>query len=550
MRYLSFVALAMLMACSSGQHPITTQSVDVHATAIAEIRAMRNASNAAIARRDIAGSMAAMLPGYRGTWAQSVAHRSVDSVSAALTRQYADSSMLGYVRTPTLIEISTTGPAAAESGHWVGRWRRADGIQETTGSYYATWQRTPVGWRLNSETFVSLACTGSARCPTNPSDLDSLVVAQRVEHLDTLAREPMVIEHPSGALFVAGYNRHYPRLWKSTDHGNTWSRVDVGTEAQGAVGNSDVDLAVAPDGTLYFVSLTFDNAAREGRQVAVGVSHDGGATWHWTLVSRTRFDDRPWVKVAPDGTAHIIWNDGHGVSHSVSRDGGMTWRQAGRVSDHGGSSHLAIGPHGELAVRIVPPAASGNQCDTGADFVSVSTDAGLTWQMHTPPGGVRSAGCGFDSPTGPRWVDPLAWDATGTLFALWGSATGVWLGRSSDRGARWTSWRVSGDAALAYYPYLVSRGNGTLGATWFTGADSTLRWHVARLDVDGGRAPRVQLSQAMPLESWRGTPPRADAGGEYLATAWLRDGSLAVVTPIQHESAGRLGFTWWRFATH
>jgi hypothetical protein len=49
------------------------------------------------------------------------------------------------------------------------------------------------------------------------------------------------------------------------------------------------------------------------------------------------------------------------------------------------------------------------------------------------------------------------------------------------------------------------------------------------------------------LESWRGDPPHADTGGEYIATAFLRDGSVAVVTPIQHASAHRLGFTWWRF---
>ena len=550
MRSFSYVLLAFLVACTSSVHPHTALRTESRAMAIADIRAMRDVSNAAIARRDVAGSVAAMLRGYRGTWAQSMAHRSVDSVSAALARQYADANMLGYVRTPISIEISTTGPAAAEYGQWVGRWRRSDGIQEMSGSYYATWQRTSEGWRLNSETFVALGCTGSARCPADTSGVATLDVVQRVEHLDTLAREPMLIEHPNGALFVTGYNRHHPRMWKSTDHGNTWSRVAVGSEAQGAVGNSDVDLAVAPDGTLYFASLTFDGAAGEGRQVAVGVSHDVGATWHWATVSRTRFDDRPWVKVAPDGTAHIIWNDGHGVSHAMSRDGGMTWRNGGRVSDHGGSSHLAIGPRGELAVRIVPPAASGNQCDTGADFISVSLDAGMTWRMHTPPGGVRPTGCGFDPLTGPRWVDPLAWDATGALFALWGTANGVWLGRSRDQGVSWTSWRVSGDSTLAYYPYLASRGRGELAATWFTGADSTMRWHVAQLDADGGGAPRVQLSQAMPLESWRGTPPRADAGGEYLATALLRDGSLAIVTPIQHESAGRLGFTWWRFGTH
>jgi hypothetical protein len=36
------------------------------------------------------------------------------------------------------------------------------------------------------------------------------------------------------------------------------------------------------------------------------------------------------------------------------------------------------------------------------------------------------------------------------------------------------------------------------------------------------------------------------AAGEYLPVAFLRDGSLAVVSPIQNERAGRYGFTWWR----
>ena len=165
---LSFLLLSVLASCGTAQRSATTRATDARSTAIAEIRAMRDASNAAIARRDVAGSVVAMLPGDRGTWAQSLAHRSIDSVSAALTRQFADSNMLGYVRTPTRIEISTTGPAAAEHGQWVGRWRRTDGIQVTTGSYYATWQRMPEGWRLNSEAFVSLVCTGSVRCPTNP----------------------------------------------------------------------------------------------------------------------------------------------------------------------------------------------------------------------------------------------------------------------------------------------------------------------------------------------------------------------------------------------
>jgi photosystem II stability/assembly factor-like uncharacterized protein len=63
----------------------------------------------------------------------------------------------------------------------------------------------------------------------------------------------MIVEHPDGTLFVGGFgaarvdgNRtDEPTLWQSRDGGATWTRVNVGTEAEGAAGNSDVDLAVA-----------------------------------------------------------------------------------------------------------------------------------------------------------------------------------------------------------------------------------------------------------------------------------------------------------------
>src|SRR5687767_8791435 len=110
---------------------------------------------------------------------------------------------------------------------------------------------------------VTTLVAGCASSPTAPPD--GLTVVQRVEHIDVVAREPMLVEHPNGTLFVAGYGEPRPTLWKSLDRGATWSRVDVGTEAEGAAGNSDVDLAIAPDGTLYFASMTFDRAAGEGR---------------------------------------------------------------------------------------------------------------------------------------------------------------------------------------------------------------------------------------------------------------------------------------------
>jgi hypothetical protein len=401
---------------------------------------------------------------------------------------------------------------------------------------------------------LTTACASGPAFRDEVLPLPTLAVTQRVDHIDVVGREPMLVEHPGGVLFVAGYGEPRPTLWKSIDGGTAWSRVDVGTEAAGAVGNSDVDLAVAADGTLYFASMLFDRTTNEGRQIAIGVSGDAGASWKWTTLSQTRFDDRPWVEVAPDGTAHVIWNDGSGISWAVSRDGGASWTERGRIHDKGGSSHLAIGPAGELAVRITPLSASGNKYDEGLDLIAVSTDGGASWQKHPAPG-VRDWSPDFVSDATPRWVEPLAWDSAGRLYSLWTDKKGVHLARSDDRGVQWQTSTLVHTQAPAFFPYLVARGRGELAATWFTAAAkdmSDLQWYVARIDdVSPDVVPRVVVSAAQSLESRR---PRDksetlfnDPGGEYLALAFLRDGDLAVVTPIQNRVEKRVGFTWWRF---
>jgi len=382
----------------------------------------------------------------------------------------------------------------------------------------------------------------------------SLAAAQRVEHIDVVGREPMLVEHPNGALFVAGYGEPRPTLWKSVDDGASWSRVDVGTEAQGAIGNSDVDLAVASDGTLYFASMLYDRTANEGRQIAMGVSGDAGASWRWTTLSKNRFDDRPWVDVAPDGAAHVIWNDGSGVAYTVSRDRGATWTPTVRIHDRGGSSHLAVGPANEIAVRVTPLSASGNKYDAGIDLIAVSTDGGASWRKHPAPG-ERDWSPDFMSDATPRWVEPLAWDADGRLYSLWTDKKGVRLAQSEDRGEHWRMWTLAETSTPAFFPYLVARGRGELAATWFTASNNDLhdlQWHAARVEGAGSDVqPPARVSAPQSLESRRsrqkGGPPFNDTGGEYLALAFLRDGSLAVVTPIQNPAEQRMGFMWWRF---
>jgi hypothetical protein len=386
------------------------------------------------------------------------------------------------------------------------------------------------------------------------SPATKLKVTAHVDYLDATAREPMIVEHPNGTLFVSGYSRTaqtVAKLWMSSDRGATWSAVNVGTEADGALGNSDVDLAMARDGTFYFVILGFDRKTRAGTHVAMGVNTDVGKTWRWTMLSKQPFCDRPWVAIAPDGTAHVIWSEGSGVFHAMSRDRGSTWTTPQKIHLEGGSSHLAVGPKGEIAVRIIPLSAGGSKFVDGVDLLLVSTDGGTTWQKRPPPG--QRVWASADGAT-PRWVEPVAWDAKGDLYLLWSQVSGTWLARSVDQGLTWKSWKVAepeGDA-LSYYPYLVARGAGELAATWFSGAGTTLKWQVSKIQVGARGTVEIIKSDQLQSDSWdtgflvNSSPVRSTAG-EYLPVLFLRDGDFVVVSPIQNEQMNRYGFSFWRF---
>jgi len=391
-----------------------------------------------------------------------------------------------------------------------------------------------------------------------PTDSAALALAAPVHHIDSVAREPMLVEHPSGALFISGYGSQVtgvdpkarPNLWRSDDGGTTWSRVDIGTSEEGAIGNSDVDLAVGPDGTLFFVSMGFDRSAMAGTHVAIGVSHDIGANWSWTLLSQTRFDDRPWVAVAPNGTAHVVWNDGDGVSYAVSTDNGATWVEREKVHPRGGSSHLAVGPNGELAVRITPISASANNFDEGLELIAVSIDGGESWKKYPAPSDIEWDPT-FSDPNGvPRWVEPLAWDASGDLFHLWSEGQVVKLARSKDHGATWEKWVVAEEDVLAYFPYLVARGPGELAATWFSGGGEATAVRVATFEVpdEEGFEPRVLLADLFQPDTWQEREDQRirDPGGEYVPVMFLKDGGLAVATPVQDLHGNRFGFSYWR----
>ncbi len=294
--------------------------------------------------------------------------------------------------------------------------------------------------------YLALIFSICLTCQLLGQDNFELLVKHKIDHVSTLAREPMLAQHPNGTLFVTGYRNasESPQLWQSTDLGKNWQAVDVGSYEMGAQGNSDVDLMIDAEGSIYLLSMTytkvpedltdFDFSTMKGEQITLGISRDIGKTWKWHTISHNDYDDRPWISATTDGNLHIIWNDGKGVHHAISTDKGDTWTHQAKIHPAGGSSFLAQGPHGQLAVRISPLSASGYQVDQGVDLIKLSLDHGNTWEAISLPG---NRAWTQDLSGIPRWVEPLAFDQAGHLYALWSEGQELKLAGSADNGNKW-----------------------------------------------------------------------------------------------------------------
>lgn len=406
--------------------------------------------------------------------------------------------------------------------------------------------------------------------PAGPADVPAPALALsdpvRVVGLG-LAREPAIEQLPDGTLFVAGFPGDFaqrpptgpapplpvgtlraldflttpPGLWASRDLGATWEVVDPGTVQEGALGNSDVDLAVGPEGTLYFASMTYTDL---GHSIAVGASPDGGASWTWNVLSAQPLVDRPWVAVAPNGEVHAVWNDGAVVHHASSADRGASWTERAPAHVRGGTGALAIAPDGTLAVRIIPPSGAGWTVHQGEDGVAVRGADGA-WAFRPLPGnrtyGSRpEAMLGTTASSLDRWADPLAFDAAGTMYAAWGEEeAGLLLARSRDLGGTWDVVALApGGGPRAIFPHLRAHPAepGVLALTWMTRGEEEVLAHVALVEGAEGSAPRLLLAEAFAMDTGTNT------GGEYFKAAFLQDGSLGFATTVQTEE--ELGFEY------
>lgn len=124
--------------------------------ASAVIRERRRQFNDAIAAHDATSIGAHWLPDIQVSTSSGRPLVGKDEYKHAFERFFADAAFITFTRNTLTVTVSDDGKTAAESGEWVGRWRRPAGEQQQRGAYLASWRLIGGRWLIQAELYVPL----------------------------------------------------------------------------------------------------------------------------------------------------------------------------------------------------------------------------------------------------------------------------------------------------------------------------------------------------------------------------------------------------------
>lgn len=132
-----------------------SQSNASHGADRAEILALRAEHNRAIATGDVETFLKIAADDYVSIFGHGRIIRSKDE----LRRRWMERPQL-CTRSPSRVEVGRVDAQtrAAEHGDWRCDERNSERVY--SGSYFAHWSKTKDGWRVISDTYVSLICKG------------------------------------------------------------------------------------------------------------------------------------------------------------------------------------------------------------------------------------------------------------------------------------------------------------------------------------------------------------------------------------------------------
>ena len=150
MKVVPALSLLVFLLHASSAHAQDMPSED-------RIRAVRTASNEALASGDVDAFMSSIDEDYVGTAGNGGHIRSRQALRELIEGVAASPSGLHFVRTATEIDVAAAAGRAIENGEWVG-YTRAGGVPQATdrGRYTAYWRRVDGRWLIHAEVFVTL----------------------------------------------------------------------------------------------------------------------------------------------------------------------------------------------------------------------------------------------------------------------------------------------------------------------------------------------------------------------------------------------------------
>ena len=140
-------------------------TLPVQDSAIGEIKALRAASNRAIASHDIEAFLPYFAEDAAFVWSNGTSAAGKAQLKANFARDFADPAFVTYDRAPESLSISDTGLRAVEHGTWSALKREPRGETRYGGDYLAHWAKTPQGWLIQGEVYVKLRCSGPLCTP-------------------------------------------------------------------------------------------------------------------------------------------------------------------------------------------------------------------------------------------------------------------------------------------------------------------------------------------------------------------------------------------------